>query len=147
MVQRHRVHTVNVAVGDEVFVQESANRTRRAEQARIHQGTVVKVGRVNITVRWGDTYTCESTFRIDNGWENTTHTRNYSADARRVFTPEGWADHQARREASDRIDIHRHRGVLHHGGLNDAATSDLIRLADLLDEIAHMKPRRGEGAS
>lgn len=123
-------------MGDEVFVQESGNTNRRGQPPRLYQGVVTKVGRVNVTVKWSDGWDGESTFRMDDGRENTAHTRNYLHDARHVYTPEQWAEHETREQASSRITAHRNRGILDYGGTNKVSTSDLVRLADLLDELA-----------
>lgn len=118
-------------VGDTVLVDKRDWRGRSGDPV---EAEVVKVGRTNMTVKAGWR---ESIFLLSTGRENTPHARKYKQDAGQVYTPADWAAYLERVRALDRVRRHQrgHGGVLDWGGLNDAASIDIVRLADLLDEI------------
>lgn len=119
-------------VGDAVLVVEGAWGRKPGKPIL---GEVVKVGRTNMTVKWGSW--SSSVFKMEDGMENTSSTRKYPQGGHQVFTPNGWVEKGRRDAALERIWNHQHgrRGVLTPGGLRRITTDNAIRLADLLDEI------------
>lgn len=119
-------------VGDAVLVVEG---TWGKKPGKPIPGEVVKVGRTNMTVKWGKW--SSSTFKMEDGIENTRSAREYPQGASHVCTLDQWAEKESRDAALERLWNHQHgrRGVLTPGGLRRITTDNAIRLADLLDEI------------
>lgn len=123
-------------VGDEVFVQEGG----WGRSGNVVSGRVTKVARVNVTVKRDGTWGRESAFRKDTGIENSPSAKEYPQGAAKIFTPEEWAKREERKGVWERVAEHRKNW----GVVERSSTDDLIRLADLLDEIAQSDPLRSE---